>query len=358
MRGKGRRDEARRCNLEDIAKRIGVSTSTVSRGLRGLQGVRPSLVQTIRQLASELRYEKRSSIGQKDAPTILVLSQTHNPTLDSDYMGGVSKGSLEAKATIHLHHCHADECRYLFDPLRSPHLLRNGPLDGILLFHSWPEQIVDSLRSLMPVVSLLHEYPGVDTIGIDDFSGMLQLVDHLTSNGCRRIGFFGACDAITWTRTRLAAFAGAMAVRRLALEPDHIVPLPEAHASSEKEFYFHDGMRHAQVVTEDGVDAWVCSSQIAARSLVSFFSLCNPEMPESVAVAGFHGFVDPPTRGVLTPLTTTSVAPFSLGETALRRLIQRISGLEDEPCKILLPCKLVEGKSTRPRFRSKLQPGA
>ena len=92
-----------------------------------------------------------------------------------------------------------------------PRALASGQVDGIVLIHRWPMEIPRALRKKVPVVSIIHDYPGtdVDVVSTDDRGGMYLLVGHLAAAKYRRIGFFGLCPEMTWSSSRFAGFVDA-----------------------------------------------------------------------------------------------------------------------------------------------------
>ena len=105
-------------------------------------------------------------------------------------------------------------------------------------------------------------------------------------------------------------------------------------------------MASAAEMTRSGVDAWVCSSEMAARSLYVHLEKAGLKIPKDVGVTGFH-CSSIASLGNSVTFTSTEAPSAELGAAALRRLVHRIEGIDNTRRIILLPCSLRLGNTTR-----------
>jgi DNA-binding LacI/PurR family transcriptional regulator len=174
---------------------------------------------------------------------------------------------------------------------------------------------------------------------------MDQLVGHLLRVGHKRIGFFGLCREMTWSRSRFAGYADAMLQHGRELTMRDVVSVTLEEALAESEFHEGTAIPRAEELTRSGVDAWVCSSEMIARSLLDHFAKTGLKVPRDVGVTGFHTSQSPGASKIL--LTSTEAPSAELGASALRRLVHRIEGTDTSRRIILLPCALRAGSTTR-----------
>ncbi len=338
----------RRTNLREIAQKLGISASTVSRSLRDLPGIHPETRQQVLDAALQLGYRGGELLNQKRFSNILTLSQGIGSDTDHEYLAGMSSASVALNMSLISHHYRPEECGNILRPEFQPRALTSGQVDGIVLIHRWPLEIARALREKFPVVSIIHDYPGtdVDVISLDDRGGMDLLVGHLIAAGYKRIGFFGRCAEMTWSRSRFAGFVDATVQHRREFRPKDVIEVTLEEALAETEFHAGTAMSRAADLTRAGVDAWVCSSEVTARSLHDHFAKAGIKIPGAVGITGFHcSQSSGPKPSVV--LTSTDAPSAELGAAALRRLAHRIEGTDASRRLILLPCSLRQGTTTR-----------
>ncbi len=340
----------RRTNLREIGQKLGLSASTVSRALRELPGIHPETRQQVFETAQRMGYRGGELLNSKRFSNILTLSQGINLGLDLEYLAGMSSAAIAMNLSLISHHCRSEECANILNPEFQPRALSAGHVDGIVLIHRWPIEIVTTLQKMFPVVSIIHDYPGteVDVVSIDYRDGMNQIVKHLVAGGCRRIGFFGLCHDMSWSLARFGAFVEAMLIHRQEVRMQDVteITLPEALSESESDFQSGAAMLRAAELTREGVDAWVCPSEMIARSLYHNLYHNGFKVPENVAITGFHK-IAAYGPDLSSTLTSTDISNAEIGSAALRRLVYRIEDPQATRRNILLPCTFRKGTTTR-----------
>ena len=336
----------RRTNLQDIAQSLGISASTVSRALRELPGIHPETRQQVFEAAQEAGYRSGEILTKKEFSNILTLSQGVGFDSDHEYLAGMSSASIALNMSMISHHYRPAECGNVLKPEFQPRALRAGQVDGIVLIHRWPDEIARKLRERFPMVSIIHNYPGadVDLISLDDRGGMDFLVGHLIASRYKRIGFFGRCPDMTWSRSRFAGFVDAMLQHSREFRAEDVVEITLEESLAEREFRAGASMSRALEMTLKGIDAWVCPSDVIAKSLYEHLSKAGVKIPDDVGMTGFHSSGR---SGGSVILTSTTAPSAELGTEALRRLVHRIEGTDAARRIILLPSSFRQGDTTR-----------
>lgn len=338
----------RRTNLREIANKLGISASTVSRALRELPGIHPETRKQVFDAALQMGYRGGELLSQKRFSNILTLSQGIGFDTDHEYLAGMSSSAVALNMSLISHHYRPEECANVLNPEFQPRALTAGHVNGIVLIHRWPDEIARALRKQFPVVSIIHDYPGtdVDVVSLDDRGGMSLLVQHLAGAGYKRIGFFGLCGRMTWSRSRFAGYVDALVQHNREIKPRDVIEITLEEALAETEFHAGSSMPRAVEMTREGVDAWVCPSEMIALSLHEHFLQAGLKVPREVGITGFHASQSRgPGTGI--PLTSTEAPSAELGAAALRRLVHRIEGTDSSRRIILLPCALRIGQTTR-----------
>lgn len=338
----------RRTNLRQIADELGLSASTVSRALRDLPGIHPETRQAVFESAQRLGYRGGEILQQKSFRNILTVSQSVGSRTDQEYLAGMSRAAVPLNLSLISHHYLPRECNHLLIPEFQPRALAANQVDGIVLIHRWPEGVAASLRKKVPVVSIIHEYSDVDVdvISLDDRSALSELVRHVVACGYKKIGFFGLSSDMTWSRSRFSGYVEAMVQFGMPWSMEQVVSTTFEEAASEVPFTDSPSLRQASKAVSQGVDAWICASEMTARSLYLHLKSTGCKIPKDVGITSFHSSSTLEDAGVF-QFTTMDAPSSELGASALRRLVHRIEGTDSVRRTILLPCAFRQGGTTR-----------
>lgn len=343
-----------RVNLSSISEQLGVSISTVSRALRGLEGIHPETRARVTAMAHQMGYATRSAassarIADNGPRQILALSQSCSPVIDQRFMAGMTGAAVASNVAILSHLVNADQCASVLNPRLAPTSLRTGLIEGLLLLHRWPHEVAAKLSRKFPAVSIVYDYPGlpIDVVGVDERAGIDGLIKHLYAAGHRKIGFFGLNPQVSWSSARYAAYIESLTRLDLAFDPAHAVRIDLPSALSPNPFPEGEWSDHVRRNLRANVDAWVCASSTTGYTLQRFLTAEGLNLPDDVAMVSFHGGSQPPPPG-WPPITTADVVDEELGATALRRLIHRLDFAEESRRSILISSHLIVGQTTRP----------
>jgi LacI family transcriptional regulator len=216
--------------LRDVAERLGISHSTVSRALAGHPAISPDTKARVRSMAAALGYVPNASArtmrGARSALAGLVI-----PDIQNDFYATVAKLLADVLAShgLQLVLCVTeDDPEREFRELRALHEIRAA---GVLITPSAaprPETLA-LLRAMQPV-QLVRTGASLDAdaVVIDDRAGIGAAIRHLVDNGHRRIAYIGGTTDLSTGRERLAGCEEALRARRL--EPAFVAlgpPRPE-----------------------------------------------------------------------------------------------------------------------------------
>ena len=204
----------KRISQRDIAQRLGINVSTVSRALRGMDGVSHELRRQIEQLAEEqgyrpnpfavsLRYDQTHTIG------IVVPDVSFN-----SYAHIVKRIEAEARKSGYM--CIITDTDERQENERNClELLTNMHVEGIIIC---PSQETTDFRHLeqlkrahTPVV-LFDRVPdiGISSVIINDVGSARQVTRCLIDSGARRIAFLGGPNQLKQTSDRKHGYLEAL----------------------------------------------------------------------------------------------------------------------------------------------------
>jgi LacI family repressor for deo operon, udp, cdd, tsx, nupC, and nupG len=179
--------------IEEVARRAGVSSATVSRALSGRGHVSAATRERVREAADELGYVVSSSASA------LATGRMRNvgvviPFLNRWFYGAVLEGAESAllaqgyDLTLYNLGGGAEERRSVFE-----HFLLRKRVDAVIAVSlELTEGEVQRLHDLRkPMVGVGGPLPGVRTLSIDDIAVSRLATEHLIALGHRRIAHIG-----------------------------------------------------------------------------------------------------------------------------------------------------------------------
>ncbi len=329
--------------IKDVARRAGVSTSTVSRALSGKIPVDQATKERVLQAVMDLNYHPNAlAKGLKEGKTGtlgLVIPNIRNPIFPA-VARGVEDAARRQGYTVVL--CNTDE-----DVAREREYvdkLRKMWVDGILFATTGKDSHhIQALKeSGFPVVLLIrHLEEDMDTVIIDNEHAAYEAVSYLVKTGHKRIAMIYGDPEMPLYRRRYDGYIRALKDAGLpALEELIVVDSTEKSNGYEA----MSRLLHGQELP----DAVFAMSDPKAMGVIRAIKDRGYRVPEDISVIGFD---DLEISEILEPpLSTVSQPLYEMGVAAADRLIQRILGDTQTPVgAIWMNTRLVIRKSTRDR---------
>jgi LacI family transcriptional regulator len=328
----------KRATIKDIAKDLGVSVSTVSRGLKDHPDISVGLRAQIKQRAEELHYhpnQMASGLRKRSSKIIALII----PEITMFFFPSVIKGIEEVVKQNGYQLLVLQSNDRLESERQNIEICFDHSVEGLLISLSNQSHDVDHLLKLksagVPVVLFdksLEDSP-FDEVIIDDEAAAYQATQHLLYKGCGNIVAALGSENLTMSKKR------AEGVRRALLDCERDVRSTYVYAAN-----FDDGrsaMKKALAeVNPDGV--FLMSDELIAASSKLLMAQYGVH-PEQCYVIGFSDGVLPDI--VDYPVSFVHHSGFELGKLAANRLMKRLFLLhetteEEKPQRILLPVSL------------------
>src|SRR3984957_21132325 len=200
--------------IKDIAQRLNMSTSTVSRAMRNAPDVNNETKQAVMLLSEELNYQPNRlalSLRHKQTHTIGVIV----PNLDyvlSTMVRGIDEVALEAGYTVMV--CQSNESfgREILNTRR----LLDSLVDGFIISVSSETKLFDHFSKIrergLPIVIFDRVTPNLVAPGvrIDNEEGGSLATEHLLEQGYRRIAIFAGPGNLGISNSRLEGYLKAL----------------------------------------------------------------------------------------------------------------------------------------------------
>jgi LacI family transcriptional regulator len=174
-----------------------------------------------------------------------------------------------------------------------------------------------------PIVFIDTYFPLLvyDCVDMDNVDGVFKAVRHLYTNGHRSIGLIKSGLESRNFKMREAGFREVMDYFSLPIQERHIVSVDPTFDQSILDMGTYLNK------TGSLPTAFFCMNDTIAYGCMKALRNHNIKIPEEVSIIGFD---DLPSSGLTEPpLTTIRVSTHQIGEQALKKLAERISGCSD-----------------------------
>jgi LacI family transcriptional regulator len=336
---------------QDVAKRAGVSRTTVSFVLNGVKGANISEETRERVLAAaaELGYvpdATAQALATGRSRTIGLVFTRSNPYTNAGsthiqiiegLMGVVRQFGVRLLIDSVGHAETADS--YL-------NLARTKRIDGLILFdlRADDQALYDLVHDDFPVV-LLGRLPGVNVCSVefDNRSGARAAVDHLLAQGHARIGLIAHGPlAFTGVTERVLGYQDALAGAGIAFD-ETLVRYGDFGPNSG--FAATMSLLAAPIVPT----ALFVSSDVVAYGVLAALHERGIAIPDAIAVVGFDD--QPLARFLTPPLTTVQISFEDMGRQAGKLLLDLIRGDVEPGRQVLLDAELIVRASSVVGYR-------
>lgn len=323
--------------IKDIANRLGVSVSTVSKGLNGASDISDELRQMVLDTAVEMGYSTKRSKKVENRKLYIFIENMNYETIDEfgyDIVLGFKQNAFRRKWDVDIlpiTPAFQEEEKY------DTFLLKNGYcgafLMGLALHDSWIKQLENTTMPTVLLDNFISGNPNVCYLGTDSYEGIAMAVNHLVNLGHKNIAFLNGSLYSLVSDQRQEAFENAMAAASLPVQKD----------LTAYGYYVSDSAKyHVPGFLAAGATAVVCGNDLIAKGVIDECTKRGFRVPEDVSVVGFDDISIAATFDP--PLTTIRQERNELGRCAydiLNSLIHHIP-----ISKTLLRPKLIEREST------------
>jgi LacI family repressor for deo operon, udp, cdd, tsx, nupC, and nupG len=331
-------------NIYEVAKRAGVSTSTVSRVLSHPGVVSPDTRRRVLETVEEMGYAPNSiarNLRTRRSDKILVtVPDIANPFF-ALIIQGIEGAAQRAGYTVLLGNTQHEERH----EERYARMIRRKEADGLIfLGHRIPESAAEMVAEMAPrCAPVVHgcEYSpslGVASVHIDNTAAAGDAMDHLYGLGHRRIAVITGPLISPLSRDRLSGAAGRAQTN--GLDGDLLV--------TEGDFTIESGAAAAETLlaNPDPPTAIFCFNDEMAIGAIASARRRGLRVPDDLSVVGFDDIKF--ARHIDPPLTTISQPMREIGEGTVRLLLEILRGDEIQPVSVTLPHQLTVRGSTAP----------
>jgi LacI family transcriptional regulator len=331
--------------IHDVARRLHLSITTVSRALDGYDDVAADTRALVLRTVEEMGYTPNRAARQlrrQRSDTLGYILPAGKPQFSdpffSEFIAGLGDevAARNYELLVSAAPADSDEEKALYR-----RWVQGGKVDGLVItrtrLHDWRVQYLAGEHR--PFVSMERSLDPVDFVGVetDSRKGIAQLLGHLTSQGHSRIGYIGASPDLKIQHDRLDAYRQGLASANIAAE---------AGLEATGDLTMEGGFRAAgQLLSQAGPPtAIVCINDLTAIGAMHAAHERGLVVGRDVAIAGFDGIGD--SAHTQPPLTTLDQPVYNIARQLVQMLLGLIAGEQLSPRQVEIQPTLLIRAST------------
>ena len=309
--------------IKDIAKALGLSTSTVSRALRDSHEISPETKRIVLEYAEKNNYHPNPialSLKERRSRSIGVIVCE----IANSYFSQVING-IESIAYENGYNVIVAQSRESFErEISNLQYLTSRSIDGLIISVSTESKDFSYLKELhnkkMPIVFVDRIVDDIEThkVSADNFKGAYNATQHLIECGYRRIAAITNPESLSISKERLAGYKTALKDNGISID-DEII-----------KFCQHGGMIFQEVqevvnellAIENRPTAIFAAADKLTTNCLRIFKAKGISVPDEMGLIGFSNIdlaelIEPPLSVIRQPA-------FEMGEVATKLLLQII----------------------------------
>lgn len=337
----------RKITIKDIAERLNLSVSTVSRALSDDKNIRASTKEKIFRTAREMGYVRNfiaSQLRTGKGKTVGVLVDELSSPYASRVLKGITAVMNENQGFVVIYNADHDPEQ---ERAHMDYITSSG-LAGVIALHLHNFENIPHYRRLadsaIPVVFVTFTLDGIEAsaVAINTYDKAFFLFDHIICSGKRRIALVQGPMLSPEMKEIDKAYREAMAKFSLPVDKELILQ------GCENGFTTAEGERLAKELLDSGVDfdAVFAPTELVAIGMMNCLRKNGRRIPEDVAVACFKGSS---LSEMVYPAITSVHAPLEeIGRRAAELVIEHIKDPGRKKEKVILNAKIQLRGSTHP----------
>ncbi|BCN32951.1 LacI family DNA-binding transcriptional regulator [Anaeromicropila herbilytica] len=323
--------------IKDIANKLGIAVSTVSKGLNGASDISDEMRQLVLDTAVEMGYASKKMRTKGTRKVCILIENMDYENIDQFGYEIIVGFKLSAARRHWDVSVIPTNLNMQTEEKYDTYMLKNGFsgafLLGFALHDDWVKQLS---KTSVPTVLLDNHIEAnyhVGSVATDSFEGIGLAVSHLVDLGHKNIAMLNGSKNSLVSQQRQQAFIQSMKI--CGLEPNEKL--------MEYGYYVPDCAKyHVPTFLENGATAIICASDLIASGVISELTKNGIRVPEDVSVIGFD---DLPIASHLSPaLTTIRQDRIDLGKSAFLLLDGLVHDVTIS--KMLLRAKFIQRAST------------
>ncbi|MEM1134480.1 MAG: LacI family DNA-binding transcriptional regulator [Bacteroidota bacterium] len=330
--------------LKDIAERLNISISTVSRALRNHPDVNAKTKRRVLQLAEELDYEPNElalSLLKGHSNIIAVIIPKVAYHLYATAIAAIENVIRLHGYTLVTAQTHESSEREI---AAIKELIKNRVAGFIISLASETNEFSHFeliKRKSIPLVFFNRDCEEIITsrVVIDNVDAACKAVNHLLEMGYQKIAFLGASKLVQISNRRLQGYKRALQEKQISVSKKYII-----HCDFEKESVM-DATRKLLSLTHPPDAILAFSDQMAINAMLTIKE-AGLKIPTDMGLMGFNN--EPMDEVICPTLTSVHQPGYEMGKIAGELLLHKIKNKQSTQSELsVLSTKIVVRESTK-----------
>lgn len=312
--------------IKDIAAKLGVSISTVSKGLHNASDISEDMRQQVLDTAIELGYtlkepkntEQKNSIRHKVCVIVENMEYANINQFGYELITGFRLMATEHQYEVDI----IPMDSYIASKQSFDQKMRQDNYMGAFFLGFEMDNIyINELRNTTFPTVLFDNYipnPNIAYVGSDYRTGIHELVTYLHQKGHQKIALLNGSRKSYISSMRSAEIINELKLLGISIEDSMIYHCTNFVPENAKEII--------PSFVKSGATAIICASDLIAAVTINELNHLGLRVPQDISVTGFDDL--PISKYLSPPLTTVRQERFLLGKTAFQVLLQLISGIQ------------------------------
>ncbi|MFA6276481.1 MAG: LacI family DNA-binding transcriptional regulator [Pedobacter sp.] len=309
--------------IKDIAKALGLSTSTVSRALRDTHEISAATKKIVLEYAKEINYQPNPialSLKERRSKSIGVIVSEVANSYFSQAINGIESIAYDRGYHVILTQTHESYDR---EVINVQHLASRS-VDGLLVSLSSQTNDISHLNYLhekgLPIVFFDRVADEIETHKViaNNEKGAFEATSHLIKSGYKRIAHLTSSTQLSISIERLKGYEAALKANNIETNPSYIKHCPHGGMIYEET---ENAIKELMALDEKPDAIFVAGDRLSTGCL-SVFKNLNISVPNDMAIAGFS---NSDVLDLFNPsLTSVRQPAFEIGQLATQMLLQLI----------------------------------
>lgn len=329
--------------IEDVAKRAGVSKTTVSHALSGSRPVAAATKEKIQRAIEELNYVPSGVAQNLVSGKSNILSLIY-PLEGTYLMADASSEFILSAAEAVNEHGYEFLLNTKQDPDEIARFVRRGHSDALILMDvklSDPRvEVLKKLKFPFVLIGRCEDNTGIDYVDIDATFGVYEATKHLIHLGHTKIAFLRLMPHdFGFSARAFQGYCKALVDFGLAYNPDLVVDTPIRDGSG------YDGMHRLMTKSPDCTACIVLADQVMV-GVVQYCEDHDLAIPDRVSLIGFGSSLYQSL--MRPPLTTIEMPAREMSRQAVEIAVDKVRRKDKTERQVLLKPHINLRQSTAP----------
>lgn len=313
--------------IYDIAEKLNLSTSTVSRALKNHSSISKKTTKKVHEAAKEMGYTPNtlaSSLRSNKTKTIGVLISRINRPFIASLISGIEETAQKAGYNVIITQSN-DSYKNEVNMVQA---LYNSRVSGIICSLAMEtrdtkhfQQFIDRDIPLV-FVDRVPKHFNTYRVMIDNYTAAFKATEHLIEQGCKRIAHYAGSQVRNIYSERKRGYVDALKKHNLPVDEDLIIYF--------NTLSYDEGEKATKKLLKMDIppDGVFSANDTAAVSVIQTAKKKGLHVPNDLAVIGFN---DDPIASIIDPgLSSVTHPAFKMGQTSAKKILNHLKASKND----------------------------